>query len=103
MEFKPLGAYVLLRQKSTDGKTKGGILIPDKAKKKLPVGEVLDLGPCVDFLRSEASVVTMAKDYAPPKRGDIVLYAEYTARDIPDSDGLVLVKDEDIICIVRGE
>ncbi len=45
MKFRPLQDRVLLRRIEEEGKTAGGIIIPDTAKEKPMEGEVIAAGP----------------------------------------------------------
>ena len=45
MKFRPLHDRVLVRRIEQEGKTSGGIIIPDTAKEKPVEGEVIAAGP----------------------------------------------------------
>ena len=45
MKFRPLHDRVVIRRVEEEGKTKGGIIIPDNAKEKPQEGEVIAVGP----------------------------------------------------------
>ena len=45
MKFRPLHDRVVLTRIDPDGKTAGGIIIPDSAKEKPSEGEVISVGP----------------------------------------------------------
>ena len=45
MKFRPLHDRVVIRRVEEEGKTKGGIIIPDNAKEKPQEGEVIAAGP----------------------------------------------------------
>ncbi|PZQ46220.1 MAG: co-chaperone GroES, partial [Micavibrio aeruginosavorus] len=45
MKFRPLHDRVLLKRVESEGKTAGGIIIPDTAKEKPMEAEVIAVGP----------------------------------------------------------
>ena len=42
---EPLGDRILLKIQEAEEKTAGGILLPDSAKEKPQIGEVMEVGP----------------------------------------------------------
>ena len=44
MEIKPLGDRIVIKPLEAEGKTKGGILLPDTAKEKPQEGKVVAIG-----------------------------------------------------------
>jgi chaperonin GroES len=91
---KPLGERVFVKVSESEEKTAGGILLPETAKEKPQVGEVVSVGPGKrndDGSRSEMEV----------KVGDKVLYSKYAGTDIKlGSDEYVLLAEKDILAIV---
>ncbi|MFM6188817.1 MAG: co-chaperone GroES [Planktothrix sp.] len=91
---KPLGERVFVKVSASEEKTAGGILLPDTAKEKPQVGEVVAVGPGKrndDGSRSELEV----------KVGDKVLYSKYAGTDIKlGGDEFVLLAEKDILAIV---
>ena len=75
-------------------KTAGGILLPDNAKEKPQIGEIVAVGPGKrndDGSRSEVEV----------KEGDKVLYSKYAGTDIKlGTEEYVLLSEKDILAIV---
>ena len=45
MKFRPLHDRVVVKRVEEEGKTKGGIIIPDTAKEKPMEGEIIAVGP----------------------------------------------------------
>ncbi|MGA0161945.1 MAG: co-chaperone GroES [Vulcanococcus sp.] len=77
------------------GKTAGGILLPDTAKEKPQVGEVVQVGPGKrnDDGSRQAPEVSV---------GDKVLYSKYAGTDIKlGSDEYVLLSEKDILAVVN--
>jgi chaperonin GroES len=91
---KPLGERVFVKVSASEDKTPGGILLPDTAKEKPQVGEVVQIGPGKrndDGSRQELEV----------KIGDKVLYSKYAGTDIKlGSEEFVLLSEKDILAIV---
>lgn len=91
---KPLGDRVFVKVSASEEKTAGGILLPDTAKEKPQVGEIVAVGPGKrgdDGARQEPEV----------KIGDKVLYSKYAGTDIKlGTEEYVLLSEKDILAIV---
>lgn len=70
VKIKPLGERVLIKQFKKEEKTKGGIYIPDSAKKERKEGEVIAVGQFKDGKK------------LPLKEGDKIIYGGYSSEDI---------------------
>ncbi len=93
--FKPLGNRVLVRRLEGEEKLKGGIILPDTAKKKQETAEVIAIG-------------TGKKDKAgnlipmPVQIGDHILMEKYSGQEIKlDDADYVILRADDIIAIVE--
>jgi chaperonin GroES len=90
----PLGDRVFVKVSPSEEKTAGGILLPDTAKEKPQVGEVMAVGPGKrndDGSRSALEV----------KVGDKVLYSKYAGTDVKlGGDDYVLLSEKDILASV---
>ena len=91
---KPLADRVFVKVAPSEEKTAGGILLPDAAKEKPHVGEIVTVGPGKrndDGSRSELDV----------KVGDKVLYSKYAGTDIKlGGEEYVLLSEKDILAVV---
>ncbi|AFY75954.1 MAG: co-chaperone GroES [Hydrococcus sp. C42_A2020_068] len=91
---KPLGDRVFVKVSPSEERTAGGILLPDTAKEKPQIGEVVAVGPGKrndDGSRSEPEV----------KVGDKVLYSKYAGTDVKlGGEDYVLLSEKDILAIV---
>ena len=91
---KPLGERVFVKVSAAEERTAGGILLPDNAKEKPQVGEVVQVGPGKrneDGSRQELEV----------KIGDKVLYSKYAGTDIKlGGEEFVLLSEKDILAVV---
>ncbi|MEG3437014.1 co-chaperone GroES [Pannus brasiliensis CCIBt3594] len=91
---KPLGDRVFVKVSPSEEKTAGGILLPDTAKEKPQIGEVVAVGPGKrndDGSRAPLEV----------KVGDKVLYSKYAGTDIKlGGEEYVLLSEKDILAAV---
>ena len=91
---KPLGDRVFVKVSASEEKTAGGLYLPDTAKEKPQVGEVVAIGPGKrndDGSRQEPEI----------KIGDKVLYSKYAGTDIKlGTEEYVLLSEKDILAIV---
>jgi chaperonin GroES len=89
-----LGDRVLVKVAAAEEKTAGGILLPDNAKEKPQVGEVVAVGPGKrndDGSRQAPEVST----------GNKVLYSKYAGTDIKlGGEDYVLLSEKDILAVV---
>ncbi len=90
----PLGDRVFVKISESEEKTAGGILLPDTAKEKPQVGEVVSVGP--GRVKEDGSRTPMEV-----KVGDKVLYSKYAGTDIKlGGDDYVLLTEKDILASV---
>lgn len=88
---KPLGDRVFVKVSESEEKTPGGILLPDTAKEKPQVGEVVTVGS--GKRNDDGSYQTMEV-----KVGDKVLYSKYAGTDIKlGGEEYVLLSEKDIL------
>jgi chaperonin GroES len=87
MAIKPIGERVLIKIKSSEEKTAGGIVIPEAAQEKTQEGIVVSVGESPDIK---------------VKKGDVVIYDKYagTQIKIDDKDHLIL-KLDDILAVIN--
>jgi chaperonin GroES len=92
---KPLGDRVFVKVSAAEEKTAGGILLPDNAKEKPQVGEIVATGPGKrndDGSRADLEV----------NIGDKVLYSKYAGTDIKiGTEEYVLLSEKDILAVVN--
>jgi chaperonin GroES len=94
MKMKPLADRVVIKPSPADEKTKGGIILPDTAKEKPVIGEVVAVGP--------GKVTDDGKKIAPEvKVGDKVLYGKYSGTEVTiDGDEYLIMREADVFAIV---
>ena len=96
MKFRPLHDRVVVKRVEEEGKTKGGIIIPDTAKEKPMEGEIVAAGPGA---RNEAGAL-VALDV---KAGDRILFGKWSGTEVKvDGEDLLIMKESDILGIIEG-
>jgi chaperonin GroES len=96
MKFRPLHDRVVVKRVDEEGKTKGGIIIPDTAKEKPMEGEIVAVGPGA---RDEKGSI-VALDV---KKGDRILFGKWSGTEIKlDGEDLLIMKESDIMGIIEG-
>ena len=89
MKFRPLHDRVVIRRVEEEGKTAGGIIIPDTAKEKPMKGKVIAAG---NGKKDEPITV---------KPGDTVLYGKYSGTEIQiDGKEYLIMRESDIYAII---
>jgi chaperonin GroES len=74
---------------------KGGIILPDSAKKKQETAKVLAVGPGKRLENGEVLPVSL-------KIGDIILMDKYSAQEVTiDDEEYIILKADDIIATIE--
>lgn len=95
VKLKPLGNRVLVRRLAAEEKLKGGIILPDTAKKKQEQAEVIEIG--TGKKDKNGTLIPM-----PVKVGDVILMEKYSGQDVTLNDEeFVILRADDIIAIVE--
>jgi chaperonin GroES len=90
----PLGDRVFVKVSASEEKTSGGIYLPDNAKEKPQVGEVVAVGEGKRNDDGSRSAVDV-------KVGDQVLYSKYAGTDIKlGGEEYILLSEKDILAKV---
>jgi len=93
--LKPLGNRVLAKRLEHEQKLKGGIILPDSAKKKQETLEVLAIGPGIKD--KDGNLQPM-----PVQIGDKILMDKYSGQEITlDDQEFVIVKADEIVAIIQ--
>src|SRR3989449_1029124 len=95
MKFRPLHDRVVIRRVEEEGKTTGGIIIPDTAKEKPMEGEVIAVGPGA---RDEAGKLIPLD----VKKGDRILFGKWSGTEIKlDGQDLLIMKESDVMGVIE--
>ena len=93
MKVKPLHDRILVKRIEEGEQVVGGIIIPDTAKEKPQMAEVLAVGPggLVDGKEIKMNV----------KVGDKVIYSKYAGTEVKiDGQEIIIVRQSDILATV---
>jgi chaperonin GroES len=94
MKVKPLSDRIIIKPSPAEEKTKGGIILPDTAKEKPVIGEVVAVGP--GRKSDDGNIVPMEV-----KTGDKVLYGKYSGTEVTiDGQEYLIMRESDIFAIV---
>ncbi len=94
MNLTPLGDRVLVKRCEAEEKTASGIVLPDSAKEKPKEGKVVSVG-CGKLTESGERVKLTVK------KGDRVLFNSYAGNEVPGCEELLLMREEDILAVVK--
>ena len=97
MGLKPIGDRIIVRREAAEGKSAGGIILPDTAKNKPQRGEVLAVGP--GKVKDDGTRVAMQL-----KAGDNVLFTSWAGDEFKDrhkSDELLVMHESDVLCVIE--
>ena len=93
--LKPLGNRVLVQRLEAEETMKGGIILPDSAKKKQETARVVAVGTGRKLDDGKELPI-------PVKVGDVILMDKYAAQEVTlDDIDYVIVKADDIIAIIE--
>lgn len=86
MNFQPLGKRVLVKRVEETNTTASGIIIPDNAKEKPLMGEI----------------IAVSKEVSDLKDGDKVLFAKYGGTEVKlGSEEYLVLSIDDVLGIVK--
>lgn len=95
VKLNPLGNRVLVRRLEAEEKLKGGIILPDTAKKKQEQAEVVALG---SGKKDKYGVLIPM----PVQVGDIILMEKYSGQEVMlEDEEFVILRADDIIAIIE--
>jgi chaperonin GroES len=95
MKLRPLHDRVLVKRLDEDGKSAGGIIIPDTAKEKPMQGKVVAVGS--GARNDDGKVVALDV-----KKGDTILFGKWSGTEIKvGNDDLLIMKESDIMGIIE--
>lgn len=93
--LKPLGNRVLLRRLEAEETLKGGIILPDAAKKKQEQAEVIAIGNGKRDANGKHVPINL-------NIGDIVLIEKYSGQEVRLNDeDYIIARADDLIAIIE--
>jgi chaperonin GroES len=94
MDLKPLGDRIVVKpQDEEESRTASGLVIPDTAKEKPQLGEVLAVGPG-EFKDGDRVPVDV-------NVGDVVFYSKYGGTEVKhDGEDLLILSSRDVLAIL---
>lgn len=94
-QIQPLGNRVVAERLEQEETMKGGIIIPDSAKKKQEMVKVIAVGE--GRKTDEGKLIPIDV-----KVGDVILMDKYAAQEITlDNEEYIIVKADDILAIIK--
>jgi len=94
MKIKPLSDRVIVKAHEAEEKTASGIILPDTAKEKPQMGEIVATG--VGKTSDAGNLVKMSL-----KVGDTVLYGKYSGTEINiDGQELLIMRESDVLAVL---
>ena len=94
--LKPLGDRIVVKALEAEEKTSGGIILPDSAKEKPQMGEVVAVGPGKMLDTGKLAPMDV-------KVGDKVAYTKWGGTEIKVAgQDLMILKQDDILGVVEG-
>jgi chaperonin GroES len=95
MNIKPLGERIVIKVLESEEKTKSGIVLPDTAKEKPQMGEILAVGPGKTLENGQKVPMEV-------KVGDKVLFAKYAGTEVKlDDEEYMVLKESDVLAIIE--
>ena len=95
MKLRPLSDKIVVKRQEAEGKSKGGIVLPDTAKEKPKEGKVISLGEgkmLKDGSRGKFQV----------KKNDRVLFSSYAGTEVKvDGDEFLIMSEDDVLAIIE--
>jgi chaperonin GroES len=97
MKFRPLHDRVVIRRVEHEGKTTGGIFIPDTAQEKPMEGEIVAVGPGA---RDDTGKVVPLD----VKAGDRILFGKWSGTEIKlDGEDLLIMGESDVMGVIDAK
>jgi len=91
--LRPLGDRIVVKPGKEEEVTRGGIVLPDTARKKPREGDVLAVGPGKMLENGERAPMEVSV-------GDLVIYSEYGGTEITvDGEELVILDEGSILAV----
>lgn len=97
MKIRPIDDRVLIKPLKEEERKVGGIIIPDTAKERPQMGEVVEVGDDVEHTERKQKKLSEVI-----KKGDRVVYARYGGTEIKiEGEEFLIVSRSDILAVVQ--
>jgi chaperonin GroES len=94
MKIRPLYDRILAKRLTEEGKTSGGLIIPDTAKEKPLEALVIAVGSGKILENGETRTPSV-------KAGDQVLIGKYTGSEVKlDGEDHIILREDDILAVI---
>jgi chaperonin GroES len=95
LTLRPLGNRVLVQRAEQEETLKGGIILPDSAKKKQETAKVVAIGPGITTAEGKQVPILV-------QIGDTILMDKYSGQEVTiDDEEFVILRADDIIAIIN--
>jgi chaperonin GroES len=95
MKLRPLLDRILVQRVEEEGKTKGGIIIPDTAKEKPVEGKVFAAGN--GKLSEEGKRIALEV-----KKGDRILFGKYSGTEVKiEGEEYLIMREDDVLGVIE--
>ncbi len=96
LRLQPLGERLVVQREESEGRTAGGILLPDTAKEKPTRGKVIAVGNGRLLKDGTRSALQL-------KAGDRVLFSTYAGETVEvDGEEYLLLREDDVFAVLEG-
>jgi len=96
MALQPLGDRIVAKPVEAESASPAGILLPDQAKEKTQVAQVVAVGP--GRMTDAGTRLPMTV-----KVGDKIVHSEYGPNRFKQgADELLILREEDVLAVVKG-
>ena len=96
MKIRPLHDRVIIKRLEEERTSPGGIVIPDTATEKPIRGKVIAVGSGRITEKGEVRPLDI-------KKGDTVLFGNYSGTEVKvDGEELVVMREDDIMAVIEG-
>ena len=95
MKLRPLQDRILVKRIEEEEKTAGGIFIPDTAKEKPQMGQIISVGNGKKTEDGKVIPVDL-------KAGDKVLFGKYSGTEVKvEGDDFLIMREDDILGVIE--
>ncbi len=95
MKTKPIGEKLLVKRLEAEGKTAGGIVLPETAKEKPKEGKIIALGDGKLLDNGKRAKFQV-------KKGDTVVFSSYAGTEVKiGTEEYLLMSEDDILAVIE--